>query len=623
MNLRTRITLMTSLCFVVLAVGLIADGRIRERTVEKRYESVLITGHRNAWLSIARAEMQRIAADVPGINRNDEALRALAAGERDAYAQALHSVTVKLRSSRIPPFLEIVLPDGELFFTTSQTDDHPQVLDSSLINAAVEAARPISGLVALNDGGYSVAVVFPLFSRSGPSGVGALYVSVEQLIGEFSESINEHVFFLKPDGSLAHGTEQALWWKIRETLQPRISDEGLENLRRTEEVFAVARIRLADIFERPSAVMVTVRDITASYWRELLVGVLSYGLVATVLALFLGSLQWYMRASFRPLNSTIRVLNALSRGDTTVSVPTRKRSDEIGRLAGTVEAFRQAQQAHSQLNVLRQELDVAKRIQGSIRPSFFPDRAEFRLFAELQTAREVGGDFFDFFDLPDGRFGFVMADVSGKGMGAALYMAVARTVIRTTARIVPDPGACLERANDFLSSDNDESMFVTVFYAVLEPDSGRVVYANAGHNPPYRIAANGAVTPLEGTEGMALGVMGEIPFQQKTITLAPGEQLFLYTDGVTEAIDPAEQEFTERRLEQALADIHEEDVHGIVQGIVDRVVEFADTAPQADDITCMGLAYRAAAQAAVANTVEFSPAYPAERVATRSGGLPT
>ncbi|NJN45738.1 MAG: serine/threonine-protein phosphatase [Candidatus Competibacteraceae bacterium] len=174
-------------------------------------------------------------------------------------------------------------------------------------------------------------------------------------------------------------------------------------------------------------------------------------------------------------------------------------------------------------------------------------------------------------------------------------MAVARTVIRATAQIVPEPGECMARANDFLSQDNDANMFVTTFYGVLDPESGEIVYANGGHLHPYRMTADGDLEPLQGTGGIALGVMDGMPFKQSTITLAAGDRLLLYTDGVTEGIDMNQQEYGVERLEDTLRASTEQDIVQLTKTVIASVIDFAGQEPQFDDITVMALAYHGAA----------------------------
>lgn len=249
--------------------------------------------------------------------------------------------------------------------------------------------------------------------------------------------------------------------------------------------------------------------------------------------------------------------------------------------------------AHTQLVSIQQELDVARRMQQSIVPTRFPTRPDLQMFARMIPAREVGGDFYDYFWLSDQKIGVVIADVSGKGVPAALFMAVARTLLRAIAPSTAGPGACLALANDLLAQDNEATMFVTLFYGILDTSTGELEYANAGHNPPYRIDPDGAVSQLPGTGGMALGVIEGIAFAEGRTRLEAGSTLLLYTDGITEAFNPADEEYGESRLEQHLAGSAGVKVGDLLKGLVDSVYEFANGAPQSDDITCLAIYYGA------------------------------
>ncbi|MEQ9638422.1 MAG: SpoIIE family protein phosphatase [Alphaproteobacteria bacterium] len=255
---------------------------------------------------------------------------------------------------------------------------------------------------------------------------------------------------------------------------------------------------------------------------------------------------------------------------------------------------------NAELAGIRQELDVAHRMQLSILPTDFPDRPEMALFGQMRAAKSVGGDFYDFFELPDGRWGFVIADVSGKGVPAALFMMISRTLLKATALAVPAPGECARRVNDLLCQENDAMMFVTLFYGVLDAGTGELVYANAGHNPPCVMRSDGQVEMLPGTEGVALGVMDDLDYAESRMRLAPGDTLFCYTDGVTEAINPGQEEYAEHRLLGVLDGAGALSARDLANRVVDDVERFAESEPQADDITCLVLKYRPTAVASEA-----------------------
>ncbi len=593
MKLRSRVTLIACGCFAALAAMLAADGRLRQQFMAQRYEEAVVTGHRNTWAGITDAELRRLAALVAEVGRNDRALRALAARKRAAFAAALDDVRQRLQTDPTTPVFETVTPDGALFFSTASNAVKPEILSRETVAAALAKLAPLRGLTRLENGRLGLAVVFPLFSRDGVSGIAALATDLRQPLGAFAASVENEAFIVDGDQRLEQATQPALWPTVAGVVAAA-RGERFAVARAADRVLSLVRLPVDDLLARPSVTLFASRDITAGYWRERVIGGLAQGLIALALALSLSALYWYMRRSFKPLNAIIGVLKALARGDTEVAARHPARDDEIGRLAGTVEVFRRAQEARGQLIALRQELDMAACIQRSILPSAFPASAEFSLSASLHTAREVGGDFYDFFALPDGRLALIIADVSDKGLAAALFMAVARTALRSTAAIVPEPAACLTRANDLLSAENDAAMFVTVFYSVFDPATGRLAYANGGHNPPALLTASGHVRFLEGTDGVALGILAETPYEAREIVLAPGDRLLFYTDGVTEAIDGQDRAFAVDGLTAALEDARAADVDELVRSIVARVQTFAGDAPQFDDITLMALHYRSA-----------------------------
>jgi sigma-B regulation protein RsbU (phosphoserine phosphatase) len=205
---------------------------------------------------------------------------------------------------------------------------------------------------------------------------------------------------------------------------------------------------------------------------------------------------------------------------------------------------------------------------------------------------ETAGDFYDFIPLPNGRLGILVADVAGKGMGAALYMALSRTLIRTyAAEYDTRPDLVLSAVNDRILMDTRASLFVTVFYGILDPVSGTLTYSNAGHNPPYLLNANdgGVVQELRRT-GIPLGIPEDMTWQQAAVPVAPGDVLVLYTDGITEAQDGQDRFFGEGRLLEIVRDSLGRSARDIQDALISEVHEFVGAAPQFDDITLMVVA---------------------------------
>jgi sigma-B regulation protein RsbU (phosphoserine phosphatase) len=266
----------------------------------------------------------------------------------------------------------------------------------------------------------------------------------------------------------------------------------------------------------------------------------------------------------------------------------------LNRAVEHVRAVRAALQERDSLLAVREELALAQRMQLAILPPPLPDTPTRELRGFMQAAREVGGDFYDFFLLPDGRLGLVMADVAGKGVSAALFMAVTRTLLRMVALSGVDPAQCLFTVNELLAADNAEMMFVTAHYAVLDPATGLLEYASAGHPAPFLIGDGAAPRELPGCDGMALGIRPAQEYPLRRTVLAAGDVLFLYTDGVNEAEDAAGRFFGKERLAAALASHRGLPCQELIAAVVGEVTGFAAGAPQADDITCLALRHRTA-----------------------------
>jgi sigma-B regulation protein RsbU (phosphoserine phosphatase) len=242
---------------------------------------------------------------------------------------------------------------------------------------------------------------------------------------------------------------------------------------------------------------------------------------------------------------------------------------------------------------IESELQIAHEIQMSMVPKIFPpfpDRSEFDIFATLAPAKEVGGDLYDFFFIDDDHFCFAVGDVSGKGVPAALFMAVTKTLFRATAGNGGTPGEILARLNTEVCRDNESCMFVTLFCAILNIRTGQVDYSNGGHNLPYYLHHSG-VTPLENTGGRALGLVEQSPYASARMVLGPGESLLLYSDGVTEAMDPSDTLYSDQRLESFLASNRGSSPSQLIGDLVTDVRHFASGAAQSDDITGLALLY--------------------------------
>lgn len=264
----------------------------------------------------------------------------------------------------------------------------------------------------------------------------------------------------------------------------------------------------------------------------------------------------------------------------------------IEKAAEEIHFIKEREQEHHQLESIRTDLASAGDIQKAILPCVFPpfpEVTDLDIFASMRPAKEIGGDFYDFFRIDDTHIGFVMADVSGKGIPAALFMAVSCTLLRAIAKTTLSSRECVTELNNLLCKASADSMFVTVFYGILNQETGQIDYTNAGHNLPYVLHTDGSVDTLSKIPNLVVGGMEDFPYRSDVFTLQPGESLVLYTDGVTEAFNTENEAYGERRLESLLAAHTMDDAQRIVASILEDVHTFVGEAVQSDDLTLLVL----------------------------------
>jgi sigma-B regulation protein RsbU (phosphoserine phosphatase) len=304
----------------------------------------------------------------------------------------------------------------------------------------------------------------------------------------------------------------------------------------------------------------------------------------------------------RPLTKLSASAGEIAAGRLDAPLPEVRSRDEVGALNDAFHRMRDSLQAYIRdleettraRQRLESELQLARRIQVDMLPAASAggkpgDR--FELQAILEPARQIGGDLYEYFQR-DGKLTFVVGDVSGKGVGAALFMARAKTLFRAIALLEPDLAAVLSAVNRDLCQENEQGMFVTLFAGVLELGTGNLSYASAGHDAPVVLGASGEPPRfLDVSGGPVLGLLEASPYTAQSTTLPPGAGLVLYTDGVSEALDPQGEFFTAARLLEDLARTPERSAASVARAVYDDVKSFAATAPQSDDITVLAVRY--------------------------------
>ena len=309
-------------------------------------------------------------------------------------------------------------------------------------------------------------------------------------------------------------------------------------------------------------------------------------IIVIALALYLS------RIITRPVDSLKEAALALGHGDLEyrVSLSTGDEFEDLAHSFNTMatdlrQNIEDLRQTTAEKERYSKEMEIAKEIQDTILPESVPSIPGFEIYATTLPAMEIGGDLYDFIPIKSNRWGFVIADVSGKGVSAALYMALCRTLIRVSGIAREHPEDTIREANRLIYEDGRSSMFITVFYGVLDPKKRVFTYVNAGHNPPLLFRGDPPVARMMPGKGIALGVIDEVSLSPETLLVERGDLIVLYTDGVTEAFNEQEKFFGEERLIASVSRNLNRPVHEIATGLINDIREFSGTEPQSDDIT--------------------------------------
>ena len=258
-----------------------------------------------------------------------------------------------------------------------------------------------------------------------------------------------------------------------------------------------------------------------------------------------------------------------------------------------IDFVHQSQKEHKKLEGLEKDLAAANEIQQFILPRVFPpfpeDSDKFDLYASMEAAKDIGGDFYDFFRIDDDHIALVIGDVCGKGIPAALFMAVSRTFIRSVGMQFEHVGECMTNVNRLLASSSVEYMFVTVFYAIYDIRTGLLTYCNGGHNPPYLLHANGTTEELPVSDNLIVGALKGIQFKENALQLEHGDTLVMYTDGVTEAMRQPREVFGTKRFCDTLSSLNGKRSQEVVETVKASLSDFVGDSEQSDDITMLVL----------------------------------
>jgi len=364
---------------------------------------------------------------------------------------------------------------------------------------------------------------------------------------------------------------------------------------------AVLVLRTSDIF-----VSVSGGRATDQVVYEATLDLLRWAGIAAVVILLSGTIisVFAVKRLTSPISRLCGVSRTIGSGDfeTGEIYPVAQRHDELGELARTMQHMAESlklyihelQTTTAARERIESELRVAAEIQMSMLPRDFPpfpDRQEFDIYARIKPAREVGGDLYDFFFVQPDKLCFIIGDVCGKGIPAALFMAISKALLKTSGMAGSPPDQMLAQTNNILNQGNDTSMFVTVFCAVLDTRTGEMVFSNGGHPPPLLGNNRDGFRYLGIPRGFVVGPLPDMAFTCQQVVLNPGDTIFLYTDGVTEATDINNQLYSEVRLLRALSEAGAADTTAMVRAVHKDIDAFVRDAPQADDITMLALRF--------------------------------
>ena len=459
-----------------------------------------------------------------------------------------------------------------------RTDEDEKRYFAGVVRADISLKwlQNIVSKIKLYDTGYAA-----ILSKNGTF----IYHPMKELV------FNETVF------SLAEGmNDQELWDIGRKMIDGKTGFIARYSVRDKTESFLlhmplpVGGWSLAFLFPTKEVL----KDVNHLALNTLLIGI--GGLLFLIASVF-----YIARKIAEPIRALSHSALEIANGNLDGTLPKSNSNDEIGQLSKSfytmqksLQTFiRSLKETTIQKERIESELRIAKEIQLGILPKVFPpfpDCDEIRIYATLQSAREVGGDLYDFFFINDRKFCFLIGDVSGKGVPAAFFMAITRTLLKVIVEQKNDPGLALAQVNDDLAEDNDSCMFVTLFLAILDVKTGELSYGSAGHNPPLLIKQENAQY-IEAINEPVAGAMTDMTYSTHHMKMKKGDTLFLYTDGVTEAMNHEQELFTEARLLNILDGKPEEHPEQTLSRVNRSLADFTNGAEQSDDITMLALQY--------------------------------
>jgi sigma-B regulation protein RsbU (phosphoserine phosphatase) len=495
-------------------------------------------------------------------------------------------------------------PEGHILFSGYDPRQRPWYLEAMADPADVTVTSPY----LTTDGGMACSIVSKTYDPSGKF-LGLLVVdySLQSITSDLSERrILEtgYLVVFDTNGQIIADGRHPEFLALAPEEYPELrkhmasSGDGVLNYRDDEDGEQFVVIHQTVSPDWTLAVVFDNEEVMASSYAVLRT-ILSTSALAFIVALFV--VIMLARSIVRPLEELIEAATIISSGEYDASEKVRLSLRQKLSVTGQGESKRLSESLQTMLTVMQErmeaekerigaELRVATKIQASMLPSIFPafpEKEEFDIFATMAPAKEVGGDFYDFYMVDENKLCLVIADVSGKGVPAALFMVITKTIIKNNAFLGKSPKEIFDAVNVQLCENNSENMFVTAFMGIYELDSGKFTYVNAGHNLPLVKKTGGNFEWLKSKSCFVLAGLDTIKYVEQEITLHEGDEIYFYTDGVTEALNLKDELFSDARLLDKLNEHKDLPLPELLDKIRAEIDQFADGAEQADDITMM------------------------------------
>ncbi len=614
-SLRRSIALTASLALLAVSVVFIAYVEILGGSQARRHEAVRLEAKAVLVETVLNLYRLRLEALAKRVATDSEVDTSLLAGD---VSPGLEDILERARSA-LPerPVIAILTPKGRIL---AVGDDDGGMVSIYLDILSDAITRPSGAHWIIGDSGSPILVHHALVRHRDRSiGHVLVFMEISDVLIDFFPGL-AGLAFIDEEGMLRHLAGEV------PNLSPVFADHDgqARSLILPSMDGRQLDVVILPLRDEPGKVIgdiLFLRDITAALNREKMLACLAFFTVLIIILLSLGLLLRSLRLAFRPLGAVVQLLEAMALGETGLRFRSMEEGqktkgilleestlsseegqeaieqfstiygNEIGALLNTVERFRASLDAHNALIAIQEQLESARHIQQSLLPVTFDLHPGIDIHGRMRPAQEVGGDFFDVFPLKDGRIVAMIADVSGKGIAAALFASQASAVLSAQCNSTDDPAEAVLLANKALCGRNHEDMFLSAILAVITPETGRVSFVNAGHCPPMIAGRDRKVKIVETPPDPVLGVLPELKWTRHQITLAPEEWLLFYSDGFDEAQNNdgmfLGMESAMEIFDQTLAEHAELSSETLSRRILNQIDDFSAGAPQADDITLM------------------------------------